>query len=901
MEFATALRLLKEGFLHYAGIGAEEVAARLKTDIISGLNSAEARARLRKRHEIDGGTSWQTIFIVLWRQIANPLVYLLFAAAIIANLIGHVTDALVITVILAINIIIGFLQEYKADRALKMLKAAAGGKAHVVRERKILEVSANRVVVGDIVLLSPGDRAPADLRVVHSTDLAVDESQLTGETHPARKGAFRVSLPGSDERIQPNIVYWGSSVMEGHGRGIAIAVGRQVRFAQVLKKAEAEDEGASPLEEETRRLAHLILGVSLVLLGVVYLFSLVRGYTWQASVALVVNLFVAVIPEGLPMIATLILVTAAVRMARRKSLVRRLAAAEMLGNIDLILTDKTGTLTMGEMVIRDAWLDGRHFRLPRNLTSINLKRIGLPREQAADLVLAGALAGHARIIHGLKGSRGSGDAIDVAFHLLSSELGLDKNFKSWRCVDEMPFASRRRLGAALARNARHSFIFVKGAPEELIKRSDKIARHGKEVALTQARVDSYNSICHQLASRGKRVLAIARRRVPMGLEKIKESELLDLTIIGLIGIDDAPREDTRSTVESLRQAGILIKMVTGDMPSTAFAIAREVGIADHDSRVLTGEKLADYLRPNAAGPDSDHLKSFDVFARMTPEDKLLLVQHYQKLGYRTAVTGDGVNDAAALKVADIGIALSGQGTDVAKETADLVLVDNNFATLVSALKEGRLVWSSFRKVIFFLIATNLAELLIILATLVLDYPVPFSPTQILWINLIVDTLACQALAFEGSRHSLTERHSRALIPGWLAWRVVIAAVWQTAVVVAVYLWSLDKFSQNQASTLAFITLALVQIFNLFNAKSLTKSAFQAPWRNGWLVLSAALALALTVLSVYWPPLSNFLGLESLSVSQFFGLILISLSIVGLVEIDKLWYIRNNKRYGGSYG
>ena len=887
--------------MHYAGFSAEEVAARLKTDIILGLDTAEAGARLRKRREIDGGTHWQTIFAVLWRQVANPLVYLLFAAAIIANLIGHTTDALVITVILAINVIIGFLQEYKADRALKMLKTAAGGKARVIREREILEVPANRVVMGDIVLLSPGDRAPADLRMVHCTELAVDESQLTGEALPARKGAHRVDLPGSAERVQPNIVYWGSSVMEGHGRGIAIAVGRQVRFAQVLKKAEAEDEGASPLEEETRRLSHIILGVSLVFLGVVYLFSLVRGYTWQASVALVVNLFVAVIPEGLPMIATLILVTAAVRMARQKSLVRRLAAAEMLGNIDLILTDKTGTLTMGKMVIRDVWLDGRHFRLPRNLTNPNFKKIGLTTGQLTDLVLAGALAGHARIVHGLRGSRGSGDAIDVAFHLLSSELGLDKKFKSWRRVDEVPFASRRRLSAALARDRRQSYVFVKGAPEELIKRSDKIERHGKEVALTQARLDGYNSICHQLASRGKRVLAIARRRVPMGLERVKESELRDLTIIGLIGIDDAPRDDTRSTVESLRQAGILIKMVTGDMPSTAFAIAREVGIADHDSRVLTGEKLADYLRPPAGGRAGNPLKSFDVFARMTPEAKLQLVQFYQSLGYRTAVTGDGVNDAAALKVADIGIALSGQGTDVAKETADLVLVDNNFATLVSALKEGRLVWSSFRKVIFFLVATNLAELLVILIMLILDYPVPFSPTQILWINLIIDTLACQALAFEGSRHSLTERHSRALIPGWLAWRIVITALWQTAVVGGVYLWSLDKFSQNQASTLAFVTLALVQIFNLFNARSLTQSAFRAPLRNGWLNLSAALALALTVLSVYWLPLGNFLGLESLSASQFFSLVLVSLSVVGLVEIDKLWYIRNNKRDGGQYG
>lgn len=886
--------------MQYAGLGVSEVTARLKTDILAGLGNEEARRRLKKRHEIGGHHGLQTVMAILWRQFANPLVYLLFAASIIANLIGSKTDATVILVILALNVIIGFLQEYKADRALKVLKATSAGHAKVIRGGSIIEIPATRVVAGDLIVLAPGDRAPADMRVAYSTGLAVDESQLTGESLPARKGSYVVKMPGSTERVQPNMLYWGSSVMEGHGRGIVTAVGQNVRFAQVLAEAESKDEGKSPLEKEMGRFARIVLLLTLVLLIIVFALSSVRGYDWRASVSLTVNLFVAVIPEGLPMIATLILVTAAVRMARQKSLVRRLSAAEMLGNIDVILTDKTGTLTLGQMKLRHVWLSGKFYRVPTAPTRENLTRARLPKGALENLVLAGAMSGDAELVHGLRGSRGIGDTVDVTLRLLAHKLDIEKKLKTWRKISELGFTSRRRLSATLARR-KGTFIFTKGAPEEILRRARRIRTPGGERTLTQVKIDEYNSAYRQLAREGKRVLAVAERKVPASLRKIGDRDLNNLTILGLIGLDDAPREDAKETVESLRSAGIMVKMVTGDLPSTAHSIAREVGIAGRDSRVMTGEKISAAIGAAASGQINDPLKGYDVFARMMPEAKLELVRYYQKRGQRVAVTGDGVNDAAALKVADIGIALSGRGTDVAKETADLVLVDNNFATLVSALKEGRMVWLSFRKVIFFLAATNLAELMIILLTLALGYKVPFSPLQILWLNIVVDTVACQALAFEPSHYSLEERHSRELLPRWLIWRVVWAALWQTALVVGIYLWSIQNMEQGLAQTVAFTSLVLVQIYNLFNARSMSQSAFRRLGGNYWLLASAAAAGALTLASVYWRPLADFLSLDRLSPGTLASIALIGLSMVGFIEIDKLWYIRRMKNGGGHYG
>ncbi len=880
-------------------MGVPAVAARLKTDILTGLSNEEARRRLGKRHEIGDHRGWQTVMVILWRQFANPLVYLLFAAAIIANLIGSRTDATVILVILALNVVIGFLQEYKADRALKILKSAAGGYSKVIRDGRVVEISAKKVVVGDVVLLAPGDRTPADIRVAYSNELEVDESQLTGESLPVRKGSYVVKMPGSDERVQPNIIYWGSSIMEGHGRGVVIAVGKSVRFAQILGEAEAKDEGKSPLEKEMGRFARTVLLLTIALLIMVFVLSYFRGYDWQASVALTVNLFVAVIPEGLPMIATLILVTAAVRMARQKSLVRRLSAAEMLGNIDVILTDKTGTLTLGQLELRHVWLSGKFHRVPTAPTPANLTRARVPKGELDYLVLAGALSSNAELVHGLRGRHGLGDAIDVALQMLAHDLSVEKNLTAWRKIHELGFTSRRRLSATLARR-KEAYIFVKGAPEEILRRAHRIKTLGGERALTQAKIDEYNSAYRRLAGEGKRVLAVAERKVPVSLRKINEKDLGNLTIIGLIGLDDAPREDARETVGSLRSAGIIVKMVTGDLPSTAHSIAREVGIADRDSRVMTGEKISAAISSAATGQIKDPLEGYDVFARMMPEAKLALVRYYQKLGKRVAVTGDGVNDAAALKVADIGIALSGQGTDVAKETADLVLVDNNFSTLVSALKEGRMVWSSFRKVIFFLAATNLAELLIILITLALGYKVPFSPLQILWLNIVVDTVACQALAYEPSHYSLEERHSRELLPRWLVWRVVWAALWQTVLVLGIYIWSMQNMGAGLAQTIAFTTLVIVQIYNLFNARSMSQSAFRRLGGNYWLLGSVTVASALTLASVYWSPLASLLELDRLSGGTIASIALIGLSMVGFIEIDKLWYIRRIKSSRGLY-
>jgi Ca2+-transporting ATPase len=883
--------------LNWASLSIEEVSASLKTDLHQGLTDREGRRRLKSRRDIGESTRYQQVAVLILRQFASPLVYILLAAGIIALIVGHERDAILITTMLALEIIIGFIQEYKADQALKYLKKISPRQAKVIRGGQIVEMPAKDVVRGDIVIIGEGENVPADIRLVHCDDLLIDESQLTGESAPVKKCSVVERLAGSATRIQPNLAYWGTAILSGHGRGVIVAVGADVRFAKTLAAAEAEPEEASPLEKEVRRIAYMMLVAAVIFVAAIFILTVIRHYAWQEGVSLVVNLFVAIIPEGLPVIATVILATAATRMARHKALTRRLSAAETLGNIDLILTDKTGTLTTGQMQARNLWASQRLVKVANN-GAMNMAA----NKNIKDLVLFGCLASQAHLTHGLTRTKGHGDPVDVALLSLGYHLKHESQLKRWQKLDTIAFQSKQRYMAVLRRREGRHEVFVKGAPDELLRRAAKIIDGRESQKLTQAHIDEYNSAYHQLASTGRRVIAVAYKAVPRSITKIKDSDVASLTLVGLVGIEDPPHAEARATIEELKEAGIKVKMVTGDLPSTAFAIGREVGIAHRHSRVLTGEKVSQYLlsQPTDGQPMTDHrLDGVDVFARMTPELKLELVQYYQAQGYRVAVTGDGVNDAAALKVADIGIALAGQGSEVARETSDLVLTDNNFATLGLALKEGRTVWANFRKVIFFLLSTDLAEVLIILGALIMSYKVPFSPIQILWINLVIDTLACQALAFEPSEGALKERHGRSLLPGWLMGRIVLVALWQSALVIFVYWWGTKAIGQSLAATLAFVTLAAMQIINVFNARSLTKSIFNLKHRhNYWLYVSVATTIILMLLALYYAPLRNFLGLESIAINYIVTAVLVALSIVGVIELDKIWYIKHKFRNKG---
>jgi len=523
------------------------------------------------------------------------------------------------------------------------------------------------------------------------------------------------------------------------------------------------------------------------------------------------------------------------------------------------------------MAVREIWTS--------NGTTKVFKDRSIDKE-ARNVILGSVLANQASLVHRLYATEGCGDGMDVALLKLGHRLGARPKL----CLDALPFDHRRRYTASLCDISHRRQLFVKGAPEIILGKATRIASDGRKVKINQAQRDAFNSAYRHLAARGQRVLAVARKEMPKSVAKLSDHEVTDLVILGLVGIEDAPRRAARSVIDILRRTGIDVKMVTGDLPATAYAVAREVGLAQDLQGIVSGERVVKLLSR------SHSLCGIDVFARVLPEIKMAIVKHYQARGHRVAMIGDGINDVAALKVADIGVALVKQGAEVAQETADLAITDGNLATLKMALFEGREVWLKLRKVLFFLLSTNLAELAVVLVALLLGWPLPFTPVQILWINIITDLAIGQALIF-GRGDLPMSFHGRELIPKWLGRQIAAAALWIAAVTLLVYhrFLALDSAA---AATMAFVILIASQVANAYNGYALGASVFTVKWyRHFWIHLSAALVLFLTILSVNWAPLREFLGLASIGAGDFVRLVILGLSVVGFLEIAKLWYIK----------
>ena len=868
-------------------MSAETVADHFHSHIVSGLSDRQVIRNSRLVRPIHDESSAKVVAVLALRQFANPLEYLLLASGVIAWGIRQMRDAYFIFGILIFNAIIGFIQEFKTEQALKALNKIVPKQFKVVRSGKLQEVATDSIVPGDIVVITPGERVPADLRLTQTEELELDESQLTGEAASAAKHSKTIELPGNKSIIQPNMAFYGSLVVGGHGRGIVVAAGRDMRFAKLLSKAQAKKDVSSPLQTAVNKLALIILIGAFAASLIAFVFALGRHMAITEALIYVINLFVAIIPEGLPIVVTIVLTIAAFRMMKSKVVTRKLSSADTLGNIDLILTDKTGTVTTGKMTVRAVWQNEQSF------SASDGKRVALIRDDSKvvasdsikDLALAGALASNASIIYNLRAKRQLGDAVEIALLNFAHGLNISANeVARWRKQAEIPFNSRRRFMAKMVRRGEDERILVKGAPEEILKRAASVMVDGKARRIDQALRDKYNAICKSYAARGMKVLAIAEKKIVGKIDDIDDADIKDLIIMGVVGIEDAPRADIAETIQTLYQGGIETKLVTGDHSSTAYAIAREVGIAGSRDYVVVGSKLNGLI----AAHRDNVLRHAKVFARMTPENKLDLVRYFQDKGSYVAVSGDGVNDAAAIKAANIGIAFAGEGRDVAEQTADVVLLDNNFNVLAQGLFEGRTVWQNLRKIVYFLLSTNLAELMVILGSLVFALPLPFTAIQILWINVITDTLADEALAFEPPEGNIIHRHNRKLIDKMIARRIFIAAVWQTLVVFAVYFWAMQKFDSAGAGSIAFFTLVVMQIYNLLNSRSLHKTVFSVGGkRNWWMALAVSTTIILLFASIYFVPLTHFLGLQRFDLSVAISIVLIGLSMIGVVEIDKI--------------
>ncbi len=871
-----------------------EEAIRLLESSLQGLSPEEVQARLRRfgpnQIERRRGPSPLVLFL---RQFESPLVYVLVAAGIVTALVAEYVDTIVILVVVIVNAIIGYVQESKAAAAMEALLKMTAPTATVLRGNAHAEVEVSHVVPGDIVLLTGGDKVPADLRLLEAHNLQVDESTLTGESLPVGKTIHplkEANLPPAD---QVNMAFASTPVTAGRGVGIVVATGVNTELGKISQQVTGVEAEETPLQTRLQSFSRLLGIVVLILVGVVFGLGVLIGYGLLEMFLIAVTLAVSAIPEGLPATVTIILAIGTRRMAERNAIIRKLPAVETLGTADFICTDKTGTLTRNEMTVRVVHAAGQSYQVtgsgyePVGEVVQDHRSVDIASSPALEMLLTvGALANDARLISHEGARKVLGDPTEGALLVAAEKagFGLHRLREQHHRLAEIPFESEQQYMATLNRFGDRNFILVKGAPGRVLGMCSS-----RMLDSARAPLDAERELeeARHLAEQGYRVLALAYK--PSQSKELDPSEATEgLVFVGLVGIIDPPRTEAAEAVEDARRAGVQVAMVTGDLKQTAATIARQLGILHHGQRVLTGRELE-----TLSDEELDQVvEQVAVYARAAPEHKLRVVNRLKARGHVVAVTGDGVNDAPALRAADIGVAMGITGTDVAKETADMVLADDNFATIFAAIEEGRIVFENIRKAIFFLLSTNAGEVLAVLAALLGGLPVPLIPVQILWMNLVTDSAPVIGLGFEPGEAEFLLRPPRnpksEILSRVLELRILLVSGLMAASTVGLFALELSSgVSLESARTVAFTTLVLFQIFNALNARSENQSIFSQLFVNPILLAGLLLGTLLQLVVIYVPGVQSVMQTTPLDPTQWGMVIGVSASVLVVVELEKL--------------
>ncbi|HTT36820.1 MAG TPA: cation-transporting P-type ATPase [Burkholderiales bacterium] len=861
-----------------------------------GLSPEEAAARLARfgRNALPG-VKPRSAWARLLSQFDNLLIYVLLGAALIAALLREWVDAGVVLGVVLINAVIGFVQEGKAERSIAAIRGMLGLRARVVRSGARHEIPAEELVPGDVVWLESGDKVPADLRLLQVKQLRVDEAALTGESEPVDKSVAPVSAEAAlGDRTC--MAYAGTLVAYGQARGCVVATGLRTEIGRITALLERVEEVATPLLRQmarfSRTLTLFILGLSAIVFAVGVLG---RQYRWLDMFMAVAGLAVAAIPEGLPAIMTIALAIGVQRMARRNAIIRKLPAVETLGSVSVICTDKTGTLTRNEMTVRhvlvaEAELEvsgagyaphGAFFRDGQQL---------LPESEAALIEIArvALLCNDAVVREAERGWVLEGDPTEGALYTLGLKAGLEPRAEAEARprLDVIPFQSQHSFMATLHHDHRgHAFIYLKGAPERVLARCSTQRSGHRTTPLDNA---YWQRQIEATAARGERLLALATQPARPEQHALEFADTEDgFTLLGLVGMADPPREEAIDAIARCQRAGVRVKMVTGDHAVTALAVAAQVGLGSEE--VVTGaelERMSDARLGLAA-------RTVDVFARVSPEHKLRLVRALQDSGEVVAMTGDGVNDSPALKRADVGVAMGLKGTEAAKEAADMVIADDNFASIASAVEEGRTVYENLRKAIVYILPTNGGEAAAIVVAILLGVTLPITAVQILWVNMVTEVTLSLSLAFEPGEPSLMRARPRSpgepLLSRFLLWRVLFVSVLLFAGTMALFLWQLDRGgTQEMARTAAVNALVIGEIFYLFNSRHLLESCFSWEALTGNRISLAAVAIlaALQLAFTYLAPLQDLFGTAALDAATWGWLLLFGAAVWLAVELEK---------------
>jgi Ca2+-transporting ATPase len=875
-----------------------DIAAELNTDPATGLTADEAQSRLKRdgRNELRKRKSVSALTI-LFRQFTSLVIWVLIGAAVVSAYLGETADGIAIITIVVLNALIGFIQEFRAEKAVAALARLAAPKARVIRDGRSIICKASAVVAGDVLLLEAGDLVAADARLVDASVLRANEASLTGESLPVDKSVIDLprETPLADRR---NMVFLGTSIAKGSARALVVATGMRTELGRIAQLLDTAESGATPLQKRLDRTARYLLWVCLAIVALVFALGLLRSTPPFELFLSAISLAVAAIPEGLPAVVTVSLALGVQRMIRRNALVRRLQSVETLGSTEVICTDKTGTLTIGEMTARRLVAGKRLYNVTGEGydiegTFVSEHKRTMPSQDAGlhALLYAAAACNDAEIINeGI-----IGDPTEGALLVAAAKGGISRGDieTSAPRLSLLPFDSDRKRMTVVRRQENSAIAYTKGASEIVLARCTYIQDNGAVRPLT----DEDLSVIHQSSSwmthDALRVLAIAQRPLPDSSGDADQIER-ELVFLGLFGLQDPPRAEAKTAVARCKSAGIKTVMITGDHPDTAAAIAHELGILTGDDKVVTGRDLERMPDDELA----EFVKQISVYARVTAEDKLRIVRAWKTGNKIIAMTGDGVNDAPALKEASIGIAMGRTGTEVTKEAADLIITDDNFSSIVAAVEEGRGIYDNIAKTLAYLLAGNAAELTVMLVATLVGWPIPLLPLHLLWINLVTDGLPALALAVDPIAPDVLKRPPRppeaqlldvefvrlTLLTGLLTATVSLSAF--------AYEFYLEDHGLDHARDATFTALVIAELMRAFGARSNVKTIFEIGLlSNLGLFLIIALSFSLQVTIHQVPVLRSLFSIEPLSLEHcvvWTSLGLIPLTVLEMIKILRRW-------------
>ncbi|MFC4618810.1 calcium-translocating P-type ATPase, SERCA-type [Camelliibacillus cellulosilyticus] len=848
----------------------EEVEKRTGSHIDRGLSLKESEKKLME----DGYNQLkekkrQSAFLLFLTQFKDFMVLVLLAATVLSGLLGEFLDAIAIILIVMINGILGFIQERKAEKSLAALRELAAPSATVLRDGKWRTIPARELVVGDVIKMTSGDRVGADCRLIETKGLYMEESSLTGESVPVQKTSDPLS--GSDLALgdQTNMVFMGTIATQGSGKGIVISTGMRTEMGKIAGLIQNSETLLTPLQLKLEQLGKILIAISMGLTALVVGIGVYHGHNLYKMILSGVALAVAAIPEGLPAIVTIALALGVQKMIRRRAIVRKLPSVETLGCTTVICSDKTGTLTQNKMTVTHLWAEGKAWRVNEQGIQADEddkkdgKPIEIKKERTLNQLLTYAvLCNNAELEINAEKKEGytvNGDPTEGALLVSAYRAGITKEqlLKQVKVINEFPFDSTRKMMSVMIKSGNgDTYVVTKGAPDVLLRKCDYIIWGGRRELIKREHQEQVREAMEALGNQALRTIAVAVKQIQNeNIEKAEQAEQR-MTFIGLQGMIDPPRPEVRQSILECQQAGIKTVMITGDHAITASAIARQLDILPPYGKVVDGLTLSKMSDNELV----DEVENIYVYARVSPEHKLRIVKALQKKRHIVAMTGDGVNDAPAIKAANVGISMGVTGTDVAKEASSLILSDDNFSTIRAAIEEGRNIYDNIRKFIRYLLASNTGEILVMLFAMMLSLPLPLLPIQILWVNLVTDGLPAMALGVDQAEDDVMQRHPRKPNEGVFARRLgwkIVSRGFLIGIVTILAFWFALKQSPDaltKAQTIAFSTLVMAQLIHVFDCRSERSILHRNPFENVYLNLAVLSSILLLLVVMYLPVL-----------------------------------------------